>query len=85
MNILHSLSLKFRLVLLTAAFSVLLLVVGAFGMLAMSTAELRMVALYEQNLVPSSELSRVLEHMQVARTGAAEPAARSCVGLRRNA
>jgi methyl-accepting chemotaxis protein len=67
-NLLNHLSLKFRLVLLTTAFGVLLIVISAFGIRAMGEAEEHLVWLYEQRLVPTSELSHVLENMQAART-----------------
>ena len=67
MNLLNKLSIKFRLVLLTAAFGLLLVIIGSFGVRAMSAAEHDMVSLYEHRLVPSGELSQVLDNMQTAR------------------
>ncbi len=67
MNLLNKLSIKFRLVLLTAAFALLLVVIGSFGVRSMGEAEHNLVSLYEHRMVPSSELSQVLENLQTAR------------------
>jgi methyl-accepting chemotaxis protein len=66
-NLLNNLSIKFRLVLLTTAFALLLVVIGGFGVRAMSKAEHDLISLYEHRMAPSSELGQVMENMQTAR------------------
>ena len=67
MNILHRFSLKARLIFVAASFSTLLIAVGGMGIFAMKKGENDLHWLYGDDLIPSIELSHVLEHMESAR------------------
>ncbi len=67
MNFLHRFSLKARLAFMVGLFGTILIVVGVLGIFALKDSEKDIHGIYEDHLVPSGELSRVLEHMQAAR------------------
>ncbi len=66
-NFLHRFSLKFRLVFLAAFFGTIAITVGVLGIYGLKDASGDLQSIYEDELVPTGQLSRALEHMQAVR------------------
>jgi methyl-accepting chemotaxis protein len=68
MNILHQFSLKARLVFMAGSFGVLLVILGLMNINTARDALTDLEVMYDERMVPSTELGQILEHMQAART-----------------
>jgi methyl-accepting chemotaxis protein len=68
MNILHRVTLKARLIFMTASFGSMMLVLGFMSIYTSNDAVTDLEHLYDNRMMPTARLSQVVEHMFSART-----------------
>ncbi|MCW8827182.1 MAG: methyl-accepting chemotaxis protein [Gammaproteobacteria bacterium] len=68
MNFISNMTIKLRLVLLVSFASVLMILIGAMGLSGMSNLESSMKSVYEDRLVPTGQLSKIIGYMRDNRT-----------------